>query len=133
VFAENLPDVFSKLSLGAEDAVVHNSRILECPGKEEEVATLNGGLIDVLSKDAAKVPHDAVEATAVHQAEGRFQSQILAAKVGDFKSGCVGVSGGEAAAFLNGHCAIVEPQNRKALARQPPANLTVPQPTSMMR
>ena len=125
MIAENLPDVFSKLSLGADGAVVHNSRILECPGKQEEMATLNGGLGNVLSKDGAKVLDDAVEATAVDQAEGRFQSQILAAKIGDFKSGCVRMSGGEPAAVLNGRCAIVEPQNRKALASQPPANLTV--------
>jgi hypothetical protein len=125
LIAENLPDVFSKFSLGTDGAVVRNSRILECPGKQEEMATLNGGLSDVLSKEGAKVPDDAVEATAVDQAEGRFQSQILAAKIGDFESGRVRVSGGEAAAVLNRCCAIVEPQNCKTLAGQPPANLTV--------
>ena len=87
--------------------------------------TLNGGLSDVLNKDGSKVPYDAVEATAVDQVKGRFQSQILVAKIDDFKSGCVRASGGEAAAVLNGRCTIVEPQNRKALASQPPANLTV--------
>ena len=74
--AENLSDVFSKLWLGASATIVHDSRILERPGKQEEVATLNGGTSDVLGKDRAKVPDDAVEATAVDQAEGRFQSQI---------------------------------------------------------
>jgi hypothetical protein len=128
VIAENLPDVFLKLSLGADGAAVHNSRILECPGKQEEMATLNGGLSDVVSKDRAKVPDDAVEATAVDQAESRVQSQILAAKIGDFKSGCIVVSGGEATAVLNGRWTIIEPQNRKALASQPSANLTVSAP-----
>ena len=90
------------------------------------MATLNSGVSDVLSKDGAKVPDDAVEATTVDQAKGRFQSQILVAKVGDFKDGCVGVSGGEAAAALNRRGAIVEPQNGKTLGSQPPANLTIP-------
>ena len=125
MIAENLPDVFSKLSLGADGAVVHNSRILECPGKQEEMATLNGGLSDVLSEDGAKIRDDAVEATAVDQAESRFQSQILVAKISNFKSGCVGVSGGEATAVLNGRGTVIEPQHGKALASQPPANLTV--------
>jgi hypothetical protein len=125
VVAENLPDVFSKLSLGADAAVVHDSRILERPGKEEEVATFNSGVSNVLSKDGAKVPDDAVEATAIDQAEGRFQSQILVAKVGDFKDGGVRVSGGEAQAVLHGRGAVVGPQNGKALASQPAADLTV--------
>ena len=125
MIAENLPDVLSKLSLGADGVVVHNARILECRGKQEKMATLTGSLSDVLSKDGAKVPDEAVEATAVDQAEGGFQSQILAAKIGDFKSGRVGVSGGEAAAVLDGRRAIVEAQNGEALASQPTANLTV--------
>jgi len=128
VVAENLPDVFAKFSLGADAAVVHDSRILERAGKQEEMATLNGGASDVLSKEVAKVPDDAVEATAVDQAENRFQPQVLATKVGDFKDGCVGVAGREAAAVLNGRGAVVEPENGKTLASQPPANLTVPAP-----
>ena len=43
------------------------------------------------AKDVTKVPDDAVEATAVDQAGGRFQPQVLAAKVGDFKDGRVGL------------------------------------------
>ena len=97
------------------------------------MATLNSGVSDVLSKDGAKVTDDAVEATTVDQAKGRFQSQILVAKVGDFKDGCVGVSGGEAAAALNRRGAIVERQNGKTLGSQPPANLTIPTATSMTR
>ena len=116
--------MLAKLLLGADAAVVHNSRILERPGKQEEVATLNSGASDVPSKGGPKVFDDAVEATAVDQAKGRFQSQILVAKVGDFKDGCVGVSGGEAAAVLNRRGAVVEPQNGKTLGSQPPANLT---------
>ena len=63
--AENLPDVFAKLLLGADAAVVHDSRIQERPGNQEEMATLNSGVSDVLSKDGAKVLDDTVEATAV--------------------------------------------------------------------
>ena len=70
--------------------VVRESRMLECAGKLEKVATLNSGASDVLCKDVTKVPDDAVEATAVDQAESLFQPQVLAAKVGDFKAGWVG-------------------------------------------
>jgi len=126
VVAENFPDVFAKLLLGADAGVVHNSPILERPGKQEEVATVNSGVSDVLSKGAAKVPDDAVEATAVDQAKGRFQSQILVAKVGDFKGRCAGLSGREAAAVLNRRGAVVKTENGKTLGRQPPAKLTIP-------
>ena len=126
MLAKNRPDVFSKFLLGADAAIVHDPRILESPGKQEEMATLNSGVSDVLSKDGAKVPDDTVEATAVDQAERRYQSQILVAKVGEIKGGCVGVSGGEPAAVLNRRGAVVEPQNSKTLGSQPPANLTLP-------
>jgi len=118
--------VFAKLLLGADAGVVHNSRTLERRGKQEEVAPLNSGVSDVLSKDAAKVPDGAVEATTVEQARGRFQLQILVAKVGDFKGRCVGLSSGEAAALLNRRGAVVETENGKILGRQPPAKLTIP-------
>ena len=108
--------------------MVHNSPILEGPRNEEEMATLKGGLSDVPSKDGAKVLHDAVEATAVDQAKSRFQSQILAAKIGDFESKCIRVSGGEAAGTRNRRPAIVEAKDRKTLASQPPANLTASAP-----
>ena len=126
--AEYLLDVFAKLSLGADAAVLDDSRILERAGKQEEMAALNGGTSDVLSKDVTKVRDDAVEATPVDQAKNRFQSQVLAAKVSDFKHGCPGVAGGNTAAVLNGCGAIVEPENGKALGSQPPANLTVSTP-----
>jgi len=118
--------MFAKLLLGADAGVVRNSRILERRGKQEEVATLNSSVSDVLSEDAAKVPDDAMEATTVEQARGRFQLQILVAKVGDFKGRCVGLSGGEAAALLNRCSAVVETENGKILGRQPPAKLTIP-------
>lgn len=53
--------------------VVRESRMLECAGKQEKVATLNSGASDVLCKDVTKVPDDAVEATAVDQAESLFR------------------------------------------------------------
>jgi len=90
-----------------------------------KVATLNSGASDVLCKDVTKVPDDAVEATAVDQAESLFQPQVLAAKVGDFKAGWVGVSRREAAAALNGRGAVVKPENGKSLGSQPAADLTV--------
>lgn len=92
------------------------------------MATLKGSASDVPSKDVTKVGDNAVEATAVDQAENRFQPQVLAAKVSDFKDGRVGVPGGEAAAVLNGRGAVVKPENAKTLGSQPPANLTVPAP-----
>ena len=91
MIAENLLDVFSKSLLGGDGTMVHNSRILEGPRYQEEMATLEGGLSDVSSKDGAKVLYNAVEATAVDQTKSRFQSQLLAAKIGDFKSRRVGV------------------------------------------
>jgi hypothetical protein len=78
-----------------------------------------------VTKDAAKVRDDAVEATAVDQAKNRFQPQVLTAKVSDLKDGCVWVASGEAAAVLNGRGAVVESENAKTLDSQPPANLTV--------
>jgi hypothetical protein len=124
VVAENLLDVLSKPLLGGDGAMVHNSCILEGPRYQEEMATLNGGLSDILSKDGTKLPNDAVEATAVDQAKSRFQSQILPAKIGDLESKCVCVSGGEAASARNRRRAIVEAQDRKALVSQPTTNLT---------
>jgi len=38
------------------------------------------------------------------------------------------VGGAEAAAVLNGRCAVVNAENGKTLINQPPANLTVPAP-----
>jgi hypothetical protein len=118
--------VLPKLWLGADAAVVHDSRILERPGKQEEVDTLNDGTSDVSSKDGAKVPDDAVEATAIDQAEGRFQSQILVAKVGDFKDGGVEGPAERRRQFSMAAAPVVERQNGKALASQPAADLTVP-------
>ena len=124
MLAENFPNMFAKLLLGAHAAVIDSSRILECPGKQKKVATLKSGASDVPSKDATKTRDDPVEATAVDQAESRFQMQIPIAKVCDFKNGCVG-PGGESTAVINGRGAVVEPQNGKALVSQPPANPTV--------
>jgi hypothetical protein len=120
--------VFAKFSFGADAAVVHDSRILECAGKQKEMATFNGGASDVLSKHMTEVRDNPVEATAVDHAESRFQLQVLAAKVSDFKSGCVGVAGGEAAAVLNSRGAVVNSENGKTLGSQPSANLTVSAP-----
>ena len=97
---EDPPDVLAKLWLGAT-AVVHDSRIQKRPGNQKKMATLNSGTSDVLCKDRAKILDDTVEATTVNQAKGRFQSQILIAKVGDFKDGWVGVPCGETAAALD--------------------------------
>jgi hypothetical protein len=128
VVAENLAHVFAKLSLGTDAAVVYGSRILECAGKQEEMASLNSDASDVLSKDVTKLRDDAMEATAVDHAESRFQLQVLAAKVSHFKDGCVGIAGGEAAAGLNGRGTAVQPENAKTLGSQPPANLTISAP-----
>ncbi len=87
MIAENLPDAFSKVSLRAGCAVVRNSRILNRPGKQEEMPTLNGGLSDVPNKDGAKVWDDAVETAAVDQAERRFQWQIFAQRSMTLKVG----------------------------------------------
>jgi hypothetical protein len=92
------------------------------------MATLNRGASDVLNKHVTKVRDDPVETTAVDQAESRFQLQVFAAKVSDFKDWCVGVAGAEATAVLNGRSAVVKSENGKTLVSQPPANLTVPAP-----
>ena len=74
----------------------------------------------------AKLLDDTMEATAVDHAQGRLQSQILIAKVGDFKDGCIRVPGGELAAVLDRRGGVVEPQNGKTLGSQPSADVTVP-------
>jgi hypothetical protein len=52
--------------------------------------------------------------------------QILATKIGDFVSKCASLFGGEALSARNRRRAIVDAQNRKTLASQPPANLVAP-------
>lgn len=86
--------------------------------------TTNSGTSDVLSEDWPKVFREAVEATAVDQAKRRFQPQPFLAKVDDFKPGSFRLAGGQATAVLDRHTAKVEPQNRKTLISQPPADLT---------
>ena len=124
VASENRFDVIPKFWLEAGAGVVWKPGILEGAGKQKKVPTTNSGTSDVLSEDWSKVFREAVEATAVDQAKRRFQPQPFLAKVDDFKRGRFRLAGGQATAVLDRHTAKVEPQNRKTLISQPPADLT---------
>ena len=98
--------------------------MLEGAREQEKVPTLDGGASDVLSKNRPKVLEDTMEAAAVDEAKDRRQLQVFAAKVSDFKHGCVGLSGGKPAAAFDCRCAIVHSENAKAISSQPPADFT---------
>jgi hypothetical protein len=67
-----------------------------------------------------------VKAAAVDQTEGRFQTQVLLAKIGEFEGRCVWLSRRETATVLDGLGTVIKPKNGQTLASQPTANLSVP-------
>src|SRR6266480_6852496 len=67
-----------------------------------------------------------MKAAAVDQTEGRFQTQVLLAKVGEFEGRCVWLSHRKTATVLDGGGTVIEPKDGQTLASQPTTNLTVP-------